>query len=96
MANVDFYFLVTANSDGTFSTYAEIPKDLESDHPASTYEMFSSMREIVQEMDASIMVDRIVNRLAGVLAPPQPSTASRVADALKERGIQPESQPVSE
>jgi hypothetical protein len=96
MADVNFYFLVTANSDGTFSTYPEVPKDLEAGHKATTYEMFTAMREIVQEMESSIMVDRIATRLAKILSPVQPTPADRVADALKERGIQPESQPASE
>lgn len=96
MSDVEFYFLVTANTDGTFSTYAEVPKDLESNRPANTYDMFSTMREVVQEMETSFLADRVAQRVASMLSPTEPSVADRVADALKERGIQPESTPASE
>lgn len=87
---VDFYFVVAANTNGTFSTYAEAPKDMVSARSANTYEMFQTMKEIVKEMENSFLADRIARTIIGALQPKQTNVADIVSEALKERKNNPE------
>jgi hypothetical protein len=92
MANVETMFLVTVNTDGTFTTYSDIPKELpETNHVATTYEVYTTLRDIIREMESSFLADRVASVVLARLAPPPAKSASDlVADALNERGIKPE------
>lgn len=91
--NVETYFLVTVTPEGGFVTYTKLPEEeLEAVRQATTADVFNVSKQIAQEIEQSILVDRIVNTLAQAINPPQPETVSdKVKDALKERGIDPES-----
>jgi hypothetical protein len=91
--NVETYFLVTVTPEGGFVTYTKLPEEeLEAVRQATTADVFNASKQIVQEIEQSILVDRIVNTLAQAINPPQEATVSnKVKDALKERGIDPES-----
>lgn len=91
--NVETYFLVTVTPEGGFVTYTKMPEEeLEAVRQATTADVFSISKQIVQEIEQSILVDRIVNTLAQAINPPQETPVSdKVKDALKERGIDPES-----
>jgi len=91
MANVETMFLVTVNSDGTFTTYAELPEEIPtSNHKATTYEVYTTLRDIVREMEASFLADRVSGAVLARLAPAPQNVANIMADALNERGIKPE------
>ena len=91
--NVDTYFLVTVTPEGGFVTYTKLPEEeLVSTRQANTADVFNISKQIVAEIEQSILVERIVNTLAQAINPPQPETVSdKVKEALKDRGIDPES-----
>lgn len=105
--DVETYFLVTVTPEGGFVTYTKMPEEeLNAARQATTLDVFSCAKQIVQEVEQSILVDRIVNSLVSVLTPPQEESVSdkvkdalksrKVQDALKEQGIDPESITVAE
>lgn len=91
--DVETFFLVTVTPEGGFVTYTKLPEEeLNATRQATTGDVFNISKQIVTEIEQSILVDRIVNTLAQAINPPAPETVSdKVKDALKERGIDPES-----
>jgi hypothetical protein len=96
--NVETYFLVTITPEGGFVTYTVLPEEeLTPARQATTADVFAVSKQIVQEIEQSILVDRIVSSVTSALAPQKPETISdKVKDALKDRGIDPESVTVAE
>jgi hypothetical protein len=90
---VETYFLLTVNEDGTLTSYTEIPAELpEQKRVATNWDVYTTAKQIVEEFDRQLLVDRILQGVAGILTPPPVATPSdKVKDALKERGIDPES-----
>lgn len=92
MAIVETFFLITVNTDGTLSSYTEIPQDMpEAARVANTFDVYQSSKQIVDEFEQSMLADRIAKTVIAQLQPSKPDVPSRVKDALKERGIDPES-----
>jgi hypothetical protein len=94
---IETYFLVAVNDDGTFTTYTELPAEpLIAAKKATNFDVYQSCKQIAQEFDSQILVDRITRAVVASLMPPkEPTTSDKIKDALKERGINPESkQPV--
>jgi hypothetical protein len=87
------YFLITVNEDGTLTSYTSIPETLpEVNREATNWDVYSAAKQIVEEFDRSILVDRILQGVAGLVAPaPVATPTDKMKDALKERGIDPES-----
>lgn len=90
---VETYFLLTVNEDGTLTSYTEVPAELpEQKRVATNWDVYATAKQIVEEFDRQLLVDRVVQGIAGLLAPAPVATPSdKVKDALKERGIDPES-----
>jgi hypothetical protein len=98
---VETYFLLTVNEDGTLTSYTEIPEELpEQKRVATNWDVYTTAKQIVEEFDRQLLVDRVVQGVVNVLVPQAPveppTTKAKVKDALKERGIDPESTAVAE
>ena len=93
---VETYFLLTVNEDGTLTSYTEIPEELpEQKRVATNWDVYNSAKQIVEEFDRQLIVDRVVQGVASLLAP-APTPTDKIKEALKERGIDPESPAVAE
>lgn len=90
---VDTVYVVSVYEDGTFSAALEQPeKPIEIKRPATIYDVLSISQALVKEIEHAQLTDRIMLSLVQLLqaaAPPAPADA--VKEALKERGIDPES-----
>ena len=95
---VETYFLLTVNEDGTLTSYTEIPEEPpEQNRVATNWDVYTTAKQIVEEFDRQLLVDRVVAGMVKALTPPPVETpADIVKDALKERGIDPESPAVAE
>ena len=88
---VETYFLITINEDGTLTSYAELPETLpEANRTATNFDVFNTSKQIVDEFEQSLLVNKIVNGVLSALQPQEPSVPDAVKDKLKERGINPE------
>jgi Icc-related predicted phosphoesterase len=95
MSKIETYFLIAVNEDGTFTSFSKLPEEpLEAAHVATNYEVYQACKQIAEEFETQILVDRITRSVVNTLMPPQPTVADAVKDKLKERNINPES-PVS-
>lgn len=89
---VETYYLLCINEDGTLTSYTEVPADLpEARRKANNWDVYTSAKQIVEEFDRQLLVDRVLQGVAGLLNPQVPQVSDKVKDALKERGIDPES-----
>jgi hypothetical protein len=91
--NVETFFLVTVTPDGGFVTYTKMPEEpIEAARQATTHDVYMVSQQIVKELDQQMLVERIAMAVANALVPaPEPTVPDRLKDALKERGIDPES-----
>jgi hypothetical protein len=88
---IETYFIVSINKDGTFSTGTSVP-EAEAARPATTLDIYNVSKQIVQEVESSLLTERIVSAMANVFASSKvDSVPDKVKDKLKERGIDPES-----
>jgi hypothetical protein len=88
---VETYYLLAINEDGTFTSHVDIPEELpERKRVATTWDVYSSSKQLVEEFDRQVLTDRIIDGISRLMAPP-PTVSSQIKDALKERGIDPES-----
>ena len=90
---VETMFLLCVNEDGTLTSYTEVPKELpEANRVATNWDVYASAKQIVAEFDRQLLVDRVLQGVATLLAPaPAATPTDKVKDALKDRGIDPES-----
>lgn len=89
---METYFLITVNTDGTLTSYAEIPEDLpKPGHTATNYDIYQAAKQIVEEFEMTMLADRVARQVVGTLIPQVQSPADAIKDKLKERGISPES-----
>jgi hypothetical protein len=90
---VETVYTVTVYTDGTFSASLEQPDaPIEAKRQATVYDVLSISGALVKEIESAQMTDRIVVSILQVMrASVPPTTADTVKDALKERGIDPES-----
>lgn len=88
---IQTYFLITVSDDGSITSYTEIPEDLKAERVANNFDVYQAAKQIVDEFDQQLQADRIARTVAAMLAPKQESPVDKVRDALKERGIDPES-----
>lgn len=90
---VETVFVVSVHTDGTFSASLVQPETpIEVKREATAYDVYNTSREIIKEIDLQQQTERIIVSLLSVLQgpPAEPTPAEAVADALKERGIKPE------
>ncbi|CAB4128087.1 hypothetical protein UFOVP223_21 [uncultured Caudovirales phage] len=94
---VETAFVVLLHTDGTFAAQLDKPEGVEVHRTASTFDVYQTAKQIVQEIDNQVLTERIIGSLAALLMPqPEPTAADVVKDALKERGIKPATEGATE
>lgn len=92
MSNIETYFLITVNTDGTLTSYTEVPAEAPvAARVATNFDVYEAAKQIVQEFDNQLLADRIARAVVAQLTPKAETPADKIKDALKERGIKPES-----
>lgn len=86
--NVEFFFIVAVDKDGTIQTYREMPEGLEADRPFNTLDVFKVAKEIVSDIESQLLADRVINGVLQVLQAREMTVSDKVAAALKERGVE--------
>jgi hypothetical protein len=97
MSNVETYFLIAVNEDGSYTTYADLPEEeITRNHTATTFEIYNTVRDLAKEMENQLMVERIAGSILDALVPTNQDVSGTVLNALKERGIKPDSAATNE
>jgi hypothetical protein len=86
--NLDFYFVVGVEKDGNIQTYKELPANVTSDRQASTFDIYKVAKEIVSDIEASLLADRVVAGVMNAMAQRDMTVQERIAQNLKERGVE--------
>lgn len=91
-------FTIALHDDGSFMAQLEQPEaPLEIQRPATVADVLTVSKMVVKEIEMQEMTSRIVETFVGILQAGQPQApADVVKDALKERGIKPESPATTE
>lgn len=86
---VEFYYVVAVDKDGTIQTFREIPAEgIEAQRPFNTLDIYKVSQEIVSDIKDQLLSDRVITGLMNVLQAQQQPVSARVAEALKERGVE--------
>jgi hypothetical protein len=95
---VETYFVVTLTKDGGFVTYTTIPEEeLKAERQATAGDVLNVSKQIANEIEQRMLIERIVNSLAEAMEPPvEPTLPDSIKEKLAERGIKPESPATSE
>ena len=92
MSSIETFFITAINADGSISTLTEFPAEpIVPARTATRLDVYQTSKQIVEEVEQSILVDRIVAAVSQTLNPPTQTVPDRVKEALKNRGIDPES-----
>jgi hypothetical protein len=83
-------YLVVINRDGSISTTAVTPAGLKAitvERVATTADVFESSKEIVTDLEAQMLADRVARRVVEMLTPADESAEAkaRIAQALADR-----------
>ena len=88
MEKVELFYVVAMGEDGSLLTYTEIPEGgFEATRKATVGDIMDTSRQLVKEIETQDLVSRIVT----AINPSAPSVTERMMEALKARGIDPES-----
>ena len=85
---VEFFFIVAVEKDGSIQTYREMPEAIEAERPFTTLDIYKVSQEIVSDIKDQLLADRVVSGLMNVMQAQQQPVSARVAEALKERGVE--------
>ena len=90
---VETFFIIAVNDDGSLTSHTQWPDEpIVPQRFATTYDIFQSSKQIVDEFEQQVLAERIAKMVAAQLTVKEaPSVPDRLKDALKERGIDPES-----
>lgn len=89
---IETYFVITVNVDGTLTSYAKVPENLpEETRPANNWDIYQAAKQIVEEFENQRIADRVAQTIIAAMNPPAAKVSDKVAEALKDRGINPES-----
>jgi hypothetical protein len=95
MSNVikaEYFYVVIKDAEGRLLTYTEYPEeDIEAERTATTADMFDSSKQIVNEVEQNDLAMRVADLVVSRLRPEAPKLSDSVLEALKKRGIDPES-----
>jgi hypothetical protein len=91
-SEIETYFLLTVNTDGTLTTYPEIPKEaLEAQRVANNYDVYQAAKQVVEEFENQLLANRVAQVVLAALQPAAPAgVPDTLKEKLKERGINPE------
>lgn len=85
---LDFYFVVGVELDGNIQTYKELPTSVTTERQASTFDIYKVAKEIVSDIEASLLADRVVAGVMNAMAQRDMTIQERMAQNLKERGVE--------
>jgi hypothetical protein len=89
---VDTYFIAGINEDGTITTMPEMPEGgIEAARPVTNYDVYQTAKQIVEEFESSVLAQKVASTVIAMMNQKAPTSADQVKDALKERGINPDS-----
>lgn len=90
---VKTYFVVSLGDNGLVTTWPALPDDgIESERPVNNYDIYTAAKQIVDEFESSILAQKVADTVLNSLNKSEPTTADKIKDALKERGINPDSE----
>lgn len=90
--SIEAFFIVVKGTDGSLVTYTEIPEEgLTSERKATTEDMFLCSKQIVDEIEKNDLAMRVASIVVSQLKATAPNVSETIADALKQRGIDPTS-----
>lgn len=88
----EYFYLVVRGVDGSLVTYTELPEEaVNAVRPATAEDTYQTSRQIVDEIERSDLAMRVSNIILTQLQPKPEQVSDKIKDALKERGIDPES-----
>lgn len=88
----EYFYVVIRTEDGQLVTYTEYPEqDIDAQRKALTSDMYDSSKQIVDEVEKTDLVTRVADAVVARLRPETPKLSDSVLEALKKRGIDPES-----
>lgn len=85
---VEFLIVVAVEKNGTIQTYREVPEGMEVERPFNTLDVFKVCKEIVSDIEAQLLADRVIGGVLQVLQSREQTVSEKVANALKERGVE--------
>lgn len=92
MSTIETFFITAINTDGSISTLTEFPTEpFEFSRTATRFDVYQTSKQIVEEVEQANLVERIVASVTEALTPTVQTVPDRVKEALKNRGIDPES-----
>jgi hypothetical protein len=85
----DTYFIAAVSEDGRITTMPEMPEEgIEAVRPVTNYDVYQTAKQIVDEFESSVLAQKVAEVVAGLLNPSQPTTADKIQEALKKRGVE--------
>jgi hypothetical protein len=88
----EYFYVVIKTTDGQLMTYTEYPEqDIDAERKAVTSDVYDSSKQIVDEVEKGDLAARVAELVVQRLRPEAPKLSDSVLDALKKRGIDPES-----
>lgn len=93
MSNIETMFLIALGTDGSLTSYGEIPAELpEANRAANNFDVYQAAKQIVDDWESSMLVEKITRSVVAALQPSEPqSIPDAIKEKLKERGINAES-----
>ena len=93
---IETFYIIVRGKDGSLTTWTEMPEEaFVADRIATQQDMYDTSAQIVRELDKADLVGRLAQMTAAilkdVLTPTEAKVSDTIKDALKERGIEPES-----
>jgi hypothetical protein len=90
MANneLDFYFVVAVEKDGNIQTYKDLPEGMTTDRQASTFDIYKVSKEIVADIEAQLLADRVISGVMNAMAQRDMTFQERIAANLQDRGVE--------
>jgi len=85
---VEFYFVVAVEKDGSIQTYRDLPEGIEAERPFNTLDVFKVSKEIVSDIEAQLLADRVISGVLSVMDSRERTVSEKVSEALKARGVE--------
>lgn len=88
----EYFYVVIKTEDGQLITFTEYPEeDIEAQRKAVTADIYDTAKQIANEVEQSDLAMRVADIVVSRLRPEAPKLSDSVLEALKKRGIDPES-----
>jgi hypothetical protein len=98
MQEVETLFLIAIGTDGSLTSFGEVPEDMpKPNRLANNLDVYQASKQIVDDWESGMLVDRITRSVLAAINPPAPqSVPEKLKEALKDRNINPESVSLNE